>query len=292
MSVQGYLASNMAGSAANAGAAGAGAGTPTELHAGSLQTPQSTYHKGSADSIRRQSDGNTGEYLVPQQKAVYGEPNCSSYEPYNHTNNNNNTTHNNTPQPPYSISPLNGATEVGPGTSVASDSVQSRQPSISSPAGNHTVSPFGMPSGLLANGMATNTYMPQSQNMHMPAVLPGSGFTGPVLSRSHSQSSSGANLASTLSQMTSMPTAMHSETSVSNMDSVGPYALPVFGSEILNRSPFALTDDFTAWLFNESSNTSSAAGFPAVSTIMPNYLDPFSGPVSYTHLTLPTTPYV
>ncbi|EGE08202.1 zinc finger protein zas1 [Trichophyton equinum CBS 127.97] len=277
MPVQGYLASNMAGSAASAGAAGAGAGTPTELHSGTLQTPQSTYHKGSADSIRRQSDENTGGYLVPQQKAIYGEPNCSNYEPYSHTNNN---THNNTPQPPYSISPLNGATEIGPGTSVASDSVQSQQPSISSPVGNHTVSPFGMPSGFLANGMATNTYMPLSQNMHMPAVLPSSGFAGSVLSRSHSQSSSSANhLASTLTQMTSMPTTMHSEASVSNMDSVGPYALPLFGSEILNRSPSALTDDFTAWLFSESSNTSSAAGFPAVSTIMPNYLDPFSGQI-------------
>ncbi|EFR04569.1 zinc finger protein zas1 [Nannizzia gypsea CBS 118893] len=272
IAVQGYATSNMAG-------AGAAAGGGSDLHGGPLQTPQNAYHKGNTDSIRRQSDGNTGGYLVPQQKpqpvAVYGEPNCSSYEPYTHTNNN---THNNTPQP-FSISPLAGPQEIGPGTSIASDSMQSRQQSISSPAGNHTVSPFGMPSGMLANGMATNTYMPQNQNMPMPAVLPGSGYTGAVLSRSHSQSSSGANLASTLSQMTSLPTSMHSEASVANMDSIGPYALPVFGSEILNRSPFALTDDFTAWLFNESSNTSSAAGFPAVSTIMPNYLDTFSGQI-------------
>ncbi|EEQ29441.1 hypothetical protein McanCB56680_003395 [Microsporum canis] len=258
MPPQNYLTSTAAASAAG----------------GPLQTPQTTtYHNGKADTMRRQSEGNAG-YFVPTQNAqsmaVYGDSNCSTYEPY--------SINNNTLQP-YSIIPLNGASDMAPSASVAPEPMQSRQPSIPSPAGNHTVSPFGMPSGLLANGMATNTYMPQSQSLHMPTVIPGPSFTDPALGRSHSQSSSGVNLASTLSQMASMPTAMHSEVSVSNMDSVVPYALPVFGGEILNRSPFALTDDFTAWLFNESSNTSSAAGFPAVSTIIPNYLDPYSGQI-------------
>ncbi|KAK2861212.1 hypothetical protein FQN49_004432 [Arthroderma sp. PD_2] len=243
------------------------------------QIPQTTYHKGNPGPIRRQSDGNAG-YLVPAQKtqpmAVYGDSNCSPYEPYN----------NNTQQ--YSMTPLDGRPDITPSASVPVESMQSRQAAISSPTEIHTVSPFGMPSGLLANGMATNTYMPQQQNIHMPSI-PGSGFSGSVLNRSHSQPSASSSLSNPLSQITPMPATMHSEPQVSNMDSVVPYALPVFGGEILNRSPLALTDDFTAWLFNESSNTSSATGFPAVSAIMPSYLDPFSGQIQNPYYPTDTT---
>ncbi|KAF3480555.1 zinc finger protein zas1 [Arthroderma uncinatum] len=245
-------------------------------NAGPPQTPQNAYHKGNSDPIRRQSDGTAG-YLVPAQKAqpmaVYGD---SVYEPYSNSQQ-------------YAITAqLNGRPDIPSSTPVLPESMQARQTSISSPVGSQTVSPFGMPSGLLANGMATNTYMPQPQNIQIPSMA-GSGFPTPVLNRTHSQPSPVANLTSSLSQMNSLPAAIHSEPPVSSIDSVMAYALPVFGGEILNRSPFALTDDFTAWLFNESSNTSSTSGFPAMSAIMPSYLDPFSGQIQNSYYPTDTT---
>src|SRR6202012_868201 len=38
------------------------------------------------------------------------------------------------------------------------------------------------------------------------------------------------------------------------MESVTPtYAMPIFGGNGIERSPFAMADDFAAWLFNEGS---------------------------------------
>ncbi|KAF2455044.1 fungal-specific transcription factor domain-containing protein [Lineolata rhizophorae] len=42
-----------------------------------------------------------------------------------------------------------------------------------------------------------------------------------------------------------------------------PYTMPVFGGDGLGRSPFAMADDFTAWLFNDSQfNNSPMGGYP------------------------------
>lgn len=76
-------------------------------------------------------------------------------------------------------------------------------------------------------------------------------------------------------------------------DPMSPCAYPMFGGETYNRSPFAMADDFAAWLFNEpgpmatpppSSTSPSLGGFaplppsvaptPAAGTgMMPGYLD-------------------
>lgn len=40
------------------------------------------------------------------------------------------------------------------------------------------------------------------------------------------------------------------------------YAIPVFGGEGISRSPFAMADDFTAWLFNDSSNINGPGASP------------------------------
>ncbi|KEY75613.1 transcription factor C2H2 [Aspergillus fumigatus] len=50
---------------------------------------------------------------------------------------------------------------------------------------------------------------------------------------------------------------------------------PIFGGETYNnRSPFAMADDFTAWLFNEPLPGSSSLTYPPTASVMPNYLDP------------------
>jgi hypothetical protein len=58
----------------------------------------------------------------------------------------------------------------------------------------------------------------------------------------------------------------------SSPESVAPPTYPVFGGETYNRSPFAMADDFAAWLFNDPSN-SSPIGPPAVPGMLPAYPD-------------------
>lgn len=61
------------------------------------------------------------------------------------------------------------------------------------------------------------------------------------------------------------------------MDQMALYTYPVFGGETYNRSPFAMADDFAAWLFNDAQGSfSSAMGYP-MSSPMGGYVDPMSG---------------
>jgi len=64
------------------------------------------------------------------------------------------------------------------------------------------------------------------------------------------------------------------------MDMTAAYAYPVFGGDEYNRSPNAMGDDFTDWLFNE--NQSAALGYPSAVAVMPGMNDatvmPFAGP--------------
>jgi hypothetical protein len=58
------------------------------------------------------------------------------------------------------------------------------------------------------------------------------------------------------------------------------YAYPIFGGDEYNRSPNAMGDDFTAWLFNE--NQSASLGYPSAAAVMPGLNDngvmPFPSP--------------
>ncbi|KAL1959770.1 hypothetical protein VTO42DRAFT_1356 [Malbranchea cinnamomea] len=65
------------------------------------------------------------------------------------------------------------------------------------------------------------------------------------------------------------------DASVADLDSMAAYALPVFGGETLNRSPFSMGDDFTSWLFNENP-TSSSISYQSVPGSISGYSDPFS----------------
>ena len=52
------------------------------------------------------------------------------------------------------------------------------------------------------------------------------------------------------------------------------YAHPIFGGDEYNRSPFAMNDDFTAWLFNEGRTNQSSVNFPpATAGMLPGYND-------------------
>ncbi|KAI2195375.1 hypothetical protein LOZ18_005743 [Ophidiomyces ophidiicola] len=65
--------------------------------------------------------------------------------------------------------------------------------------------------------------------------------------------------------------------SLPDLDAMAAYALPIFGGETLDRSPFAMTDDFTAWLFSEPHASSLCyAAVPAVPAVLAAGPDPFA----------------
>ena len=65
------------------------------------------------------------------------------------------------------------------------------------------------------------------------------------------------------------------DASIAELESMATYALPIFGGETLNRSPFAMGEDFTSWLFGENSGTTSSVAYP-----MPGMVSGFSDPIS------------
>lgn len=57
-------------------------------------------------------------------------------------------------------------------------------------------------------------------------------------------------------------------------DPISSCAYPIFGGETYNRSPFAMADDFAAWLFNEPASGAASVGYASVPGMVPGYLDP------------------
>ncbi|THC94538.1 hypothetical protein EYZ11_005979 [Aspergillus tanneri] len=78
-----------------------------------------------------------------------------------------------------------------------------------------------------------------------------------------------------LSALDSMSGMMVSGSTVGDtgFDSLASCVYPIFGSETYNRSPFAMADDFTAWLFNEPPAGSSSVAYPSRTSMVPSYLD-------------------
>ncbi|KID66034.1 Transcription factor, fungi, partial [Metarhizium hybridum] len=56
-------------------------------------------------------------------------------------------------------------------------------------------------------------------------------------------------------------------------DSLPSSSYPTFGGETYSKPPFAMEDEFTAWLFNESSVPSSSVAYPSWRGVVPSYLD-------------------
>lgn len=161
------------------------------------------------------------------------------------------------------------------------------------------------------NSYALSPAQPQSGPTYGPAKLPttygqletanyhSAPFSPSELGRSPAITNSGSAVAysglpmSTLSQSGYSTSNLHREASVpyttaglSALDTVPgaivpsstvdgerkSYPYPVFGGETYNRSPFAMADDFTAWLFNDPGTGSSPVNYSAM--LPPGYSDP------------------
>ncbi|EYE98720.1 putative C2H2 finger domain protein [Aspergillus ruber CBS 135680] len=118
------------------------------------------------------------------------------------------------------------------------------------------------------------------------------GMTIPVTYSDLSLATATAPTPTTLSGLESSVMAPGPTVSDAGFDPMSPCAYPMFGGETYNRSPFAMGDDFAAWLFNEpgqmatpppSTTSPSLGGFaplpppvaptPATTGMMPGYLD-------------------
>lgn len=55
-------------------------------------------------------------------------------------------------------------------------------------------------------------------------------------------------------------------------DPMSNFAYPIFGGETYNRSPFAMADDFAAWLFSEPMSN-APLNYQSTSGVLPSYLD-------------------
>ncbi|KAK2799487.1 hypothetical protein FQN50_008459 [Emmonsiellopsis sp. PD_5] len=226
-------------------------------------TPQQSY-AGPDPRIKR-SDSTSSYTLSPQRQpvSVYGSSNRqSAYVTYNDQRRQ---------SAPFSTPDIASTSQP----SNSSPNVRPRQLSTAVPslAGSTAyMSSTGMTSdGSLATD--PNSYIPQ-QNLEMSS-LSHTGYSNPTMT--HATSASIANAISNgLNALGPSAGVTATGSSVTDIDAMSSYALPIFGGETLNRSPFAMTDDFTAWLFNEHSNNSSPIAYPGASGMMPGYADPAS----------------
>lgn len=120
--------------------------------------------------------------------------------------------------------------------------------------------------------MSPTAYTSQP-NLPMPSSLPINGYQEFPLPESATTTTAG------LSGLDSVPAVMAGSGAAmadAGLNSPSPYTFPLFGGESYNRSPFAMADDFAAWLFNEPMPGSlTNGGYPsAPGMVPPGYLDP------------------
>ncbi|PGH09228.1 hypothetical protein AJ80_07705 [Polytolypa hystricis UAMH7299] len=219
-------------------------------------TPQTAF--AAPESHIKRSDSTSSYTLSPpktQAAAIFGPPNRqSSYSSYDGQR------YPNTAFNPADVGSLNHPSNA---PAIRARQMSSSAPYMSSPNLVSESSPAVNP----------NSYV-SHQNIQMSS-LPPPGYSSPQLTRAASASIAAA-LSNGLSAFDPMTGVVAPGSSVSDMDSMVPYAIPIFGGETLNRSPFAMSDDFTAWLFNEHATNTSPIGYPSVPGMVNHYSDPFS----------------
>ncbi|EEH47119.1 uncharacterized protein PADG_03217 [Paracoccidioides brasiliensis Pb18] len=234
--------------------------TSIESHLQPL-TPQQQY-AGPDPRIKR-SNSSSSYTLSPKQQStsIYSasnrQPGYGKYDNQRYPNT--------TFSPPELAPPINQPSDPS--------NAQPRRLSSTGPALSGSTTYMSVP-GIPSNvSLVTdpNTYISQ-QNLHMTS-LPPPGYSNLNMPRATSSSFANA-ISNGFSALDPSPGLMGTGSSVTEWDALSSYTLPIFGGETLNRSPFAMTDDFTAWLFNEHSNTPSPIAYPNASGMMPNYAAP------------------
>jgi len=136
--------------------------------------------------------------------------------------------------------------------------------------------------GSQAVGPPASSHGPYMAHQNFPPLssLPPPGFS--TMSQTTSSRISDTNFATSpptsLGSMDHTPGLPMSRTGVSEaalMDQMAAsYTVPVFGGEGYNRSPFAMADDFAAWLFNDPHfNNAASISRQSVSGAVPSLMD-------------------
>ena len=116
----------------------------------------------------------------------------------------------------------------------------------------------------MQNGLGNGTYLPHQNFPSLPPLPP------PVVSPMSQMSAQGQHMggySNASTPLTPVETASNYDLYGANgldpsfVDQSGnPYSMPLFGGDGYSRSPFAMADDFTAWLFNEPHVNPSSPG--------------------------------
>ncbi|RAL07207.1 putative C2H2 finger domain protein [Aspergillus homomorphus CBS 101889] len=105
--------------------------------------------------------------------------------------------------------------------------------------------------------------------------IPVGGYTDISLGPATASASTTLNNVSTFEALDSVSGMMAPGSTVGDpsFDALTSCVYPIFGGETHNRSPFAMPEDFTAWLFNDPLPGSSSMGYPSATNMIPNYLN-------------------
>ena len=128
---------------------------------------------------------------------------------------------------------------------------------------NGTASPSSMTQPQMQSSLGHASYLPHQNFPPLPPLPPP--VISPMSQISQGPQAGGFSNAST--PLTPVDTAPNYDMYGSNgmdsnfVDQTGnAYSMPLFGGDGYSRSPFAMADDFTAWLFNEPQNHPSSPG--------------------------------
>ncbi|GAB1194320.1 hypothetical protein APSETT444_003564 [Aspergillus pseudonomiae] len=125
-----------------------------------------------------------------------------------------------------------------------------------------------------ANGSSLADTVPFASQAGMQ--MPVNGYSGLSLAPATASTPTTLDQTANMGAFDTMPGMIAPGSTVGDpgFDSLANCVYPIFGSESYNRSPFAMAEDFTAWLFNEPIPGSSSMSYPAASGMVPNYMDP------------------
>lgn len=172
---------------------------------------------------------------------------------------------------PYQNTPFSPS-ELGSGAQVQ-DRTQSVSSTAAAGSGGIYSSSTAMADENPSSPQNSNAFVAHQNLLHMSSLPPPLTTAAPALSRGTSASLANAisHGLSALDPASGIAAPGSSVGADPHQESMAPYAYPIFGGETYNRSPFAMGDDFTAWLFNEQANNSSPIGFPSAPGMVPGF---------------------
>ncbi|KAF7588750.1 hypothetical protein BBP40_005246 [Aspergillus hancockii] len=131
---------------------------------------------------------------------------------------------------------------------------------------------YSLPTDVNRSSLADAAPFTSQAGLQMPV----NGYSGLSLAPATASTPATLDQTANLGQLDAMSGMLAPGSTVGDagFDSLANCVYPIFGSESYNRSPFAMAEDFTAWLFNEPVPGSASMSYPTATGMVPNYMDP------------------